>query len=163
MYNTELQVIDQFGDDEIAAIVDEGTTLTGPILRTQLEGGDMSGYTQGEQDAAAAAESKIVLATEHAQGIIDGYLATRYTLPLPNAPKVLSAYSLDITRYRLWDNKAPEEVRTRYEDAIRWLRDVSLGKADLGLPIEDTTDSGPVERTHDETDRVFTMTTLLDY
>lgn len=163
MYSTELQLIDQFGEAELSQILDEGTDLTAAGLRTKVAGGDMSGFPAAEQTAATLALKKIVTAQEMAAGTIDGYISTRYTLPLATVPTTLTAYSLDIVRYRLWDNKAPEEVRQRYEDALAWLRDVAKGLAGLGIDESADTDTGPVERTHDYEDRIFTIDTLSDF
>lgn len=74
-----------------------------------------------------------------ASGLIDGYLASRYALPLANVPAMVKGWALDIARYRLWDEQAPEEVRRRYEDALAQLKDVAKGLIALppdaaGLP-----------------------------
>jgi phage gp36-like protein len=160
-YSTALQLIDQFGDEEIALICDEGSLVTGALLRDAVTGADISGYTAEEQAAVAVVQARIATEQGLADGQIDSYLV-QYTLPLATVPPVLNAYSLDIVRYRLWDDKAPEEVRSRYEDALRWLRDVAKGLAGLGLDADDG-ETGPVERTHDEEDRIFTMDTLQDF
>lgn len=66
-----------------------------------------------------------------AASLIDGYLASRYTLPLAAVPEMLRAWALDIARFRLWDDQAPEEVRRRYEDALAQLRDLAAGRISL--------------------------------
>lgn len=66
-------------------------------------------------------------AEKNAAGLIDGYLASRYALPLASTPEMVKGWALDITRYRLWDEAAPEEVRRRYEDALAQLKDVAKG------------------------------------
>ncbi len=162
MYSTELQLIDQFGDAEIAAITDEGDLVTGPMLRTSITGGSMGGYTSEEQAATAVCVAKIVTEQDMAAGVIDGYLAVKYVTPITDPPPVLTAYALDIVRYRLYDDAAPEQVKERYANAIAWLRDIAQGKADIGVPTE-TIVTGPIERTHDEEDRLFTMATLEDF
>jgi phage gp36-like protein len=70
-----------------------------------------------------------------ASSLIDGYIAGRYGLPLTSVPDLLKAWALDITRYRLWDEQAPEEVRRRYEDVLAQLKLLSEGK--ISLPISD--------------------------
>lgn len=81
-----------------------------------LTGEDSHTFERAESDAA---------------GIIDGYLASRYTLPLVSVPTMVTGWALDITRYRLWDERAPDEVRRRYEDAIGQLRDLARGLISL--------------------------------
>lgn len=79
------------------------------------------GFAQSENDAAS---------------MIDGYLATRYALPLAVVPNIVTGWAGDITRFKLWDQAAPEEVRKRYEDALSQLRDLAAGK--LALPPDAT-------------------------
>jgi phage gp36-like protein len=82
-------------------------------------------YAQAENDAAS---------------MIDGYMASRYTLPLASVPGIVTGWAADITRFKLWDQRAPEEVRKRYEDAISQLRDLAAGRLSLppdaaGVPV----------------------------
>lgn len=95
--------------------------------------------------------------------LVDGYMASRYTLPLAAVPDMVRAWALDVTRYRLWSEQAPEEVRRRYEDAMGQLRDLAAGK--ISLP-PDANGVAPVVGFNAEgegAERVFTMTTLADY
>jgi phage gp36-like protein len=86
-------------------------------------------------DDDAEQEEVLNRALEDASAVIDTYIAGRYPVPLPAAPIVLIPYCLDIARYRLWRNTdAPEDVRKRYEDAIRWLEMLAKGTVKLVLP-----------------------------
>jgi phage gp36-like protein len=82
----------------------------------------------GEIDAAAVA---VALADTDAE--INGYLAGRYSLPLTQTSPELVRLACDIARYRLYDIKATEQVKARYDDAVRKLIAVSTGKASLGI------------------------------
>ncbi len=84
-----------------------------------------------------------------AAALIDSYLARRYQLPLLTVPQVLIPYSLDIARYKLDRIRNREDVRQRYEDAIKWLEMVASGKVYLGvdvanLPVPQTESVGAV-------------------
>jgi phage gp36-like protein len=72
-----------------------------------------------------------------ADGEIDSYIGAVYELPLPSVSDMLVTASCNITRFRLYSSRATEEVKIRYDDTIRWLRDVSRGIATLGLKITD--------------------------
>lgn len=69
-----------------------------------------------------------------ASGVIDGYLAARFILPLTlwgedlkRACSIIAAY--DLMTVRGHNPHGPDEnLRLRYEDIMRWLRDVSTGK-----------------------------------
>ena len=86
-----------------------------------------------------------------AAALIDSYLARRYLLPLAVVPQVLIPYALDIARYRLDRIRDREDVRKRYEDAIKWLEGVRDGKNFLGtdvaanLPVTAAVSIGSVE------------------
>jgi phage gp36-like protein len=76
----------------------------------------------------------VARALADADAEIDGYLASRYALPLATVPPVLARIACDIARYRLWEDRASEEVRLRYEDARRTLESIAKGQVSLGLP-----------------------------
>lgn len=71
---------------------------------------------------------------------IDGYLQGRYQLPLAEVPKHLKLLACDIALYRLLVLRPLgdiEDARKRYEDALRYLRQVSRGEVQLGLSAQD--------------------------
>lgn len=98
-----------------------------------------------------------------ASSLVSGYIGARYTLPLLTVPDVVKGWTLDITRYRLWDEAAPEEVRRRYEDALQQLRDLAAGKLALPPGVDGTPSTGGFESEGYADERVFTATTLADY
>jgi phage gp36-like protein len=83
----------------------------------------------GAIDAAVAQQ-----ALDDAAAEIDSYLASRYTLPLPTAPAILSRLNCTIARYRLWEDLASDRVRQDYDDAMRFLTALARGTVSLGLP-----------------------------
>ena len=64
---------------------------------------------------------------------IDTYLIGRYALPLQSTCPVLVNKSCAIARYWLDGQNGNEIVRNAYRDVIAWLKDVSAGRASLGL------------------------------
>lgn len=76
-----------------------------------------------------AVESAIQDATEE----IDGYLAGRYELPLPDVPNNLKRLACDIARYYLYFEQPTELVEKRYEQAIDYLKMVANKKAHLSI------------------------------
>ncbi|WP_278404858.1 gp436 family protein [Pseudoalteromonas ruthenica] len=71
-------------------------------------------------------------ALSDASAEIDGYLAGRYSMPLASVPTILVSHCCDIARYRLGSDHAPEVVKERYENALKFLRDVGKGVLSLG-------------------------------
>lgn len=80
---------------------------------------------------------------DDASAEIDGYLASRYELPLPAPVRLLSLYCCDIAVYRLATGKRQltEDMVHRYEAAIAYLKLVASGKAGLG--VAENTDPKP--------------------
>jgi phage gp36-like protein len=116
----------------------------------EIEGllADGNSYAQAERDAA---------------GLIDGYLASRYTLPLASAPLMVKGWAADITRFKLWDERAPEEVRKRYEDALTQLKQVAQGVITLPPGTDGTKPSAGLVLAGYSNERVFTSETLCGY
>tara|TARA_B100002049_G_scaffold217445_1_gene183959 strand:+ start:2678 stop:3106 length:429 start_codon:yes stop_codon:yes gene_type:complete len=92
-------------------------------------------YLSARDDAPADAINIPVIeqAITDASDMIDGYLASRYELPLANVPNLLEQLCCDIARYKLGTNDAPEHVETRYKDAIKFLTSVAKGELSIGV------------------------------
>ena len=64
---------------------------------------------------------------------VDGYLAVRYPLPLPNVPNNLKRIVCEIARYKLYFEEAPEATEVRYRMAIDFLKGVRDGNNSLAI------------------------------
>lgn len=109
-YATQQDLIDAFSQEEILEL-------------SQLD--DSAANTIGTANVEAALDD--------ASDLIDSYIGGRYTLPLSSTPRVLVRICCDIARYMLDRYNPREDVRQRYEDAIRWLEQVAKGVLSLGL------------------------------
>ena len=107
-YATLADLVSRHGEDELAQLTDR--------------------LGAGVPDAAI-----VERALADADAEIDGYLASRYAMPLATVPPVLARIACDIARYRLWEDRASDEVRRRYEDARRVLESIARGQVSLGL------------------------------
>ena len=92
-------------------------------------GGEIAELESMHDNPQDATENAIQDATEE----IDGYLAVRYPLPLPNVPNNLKRIACDIARYRLYTREPSEAVTKRYDDAIAFLKGVRDKKNDLAI------------------------------
>lgn len=106
---------------------------------------------------------RLARACEDATNLIDGYLAARYTLPLSVVPDMVKAWAADIARYRLWDDRSPDEVRKRYEDALQQLGQVSRGLIGLPPGSDGTKPDGGIAFAGFSDDRVFTRDSLAGF
>jgi phage gp36-like protein len=78
-------------------------------------------------------------ALSDASAEIDGYLESRFALPLNDPPAVLQRLACDIAMYRLQSLRPLHDVadaRKRYEDAVELLVRVAHGEVTLGLAAD---------------------------
>jgi len=66
-------------------------------------------------------------------GVIDGYLAGRYQLPLTDVPPQLADLALTIAIYKLHPFEPDPKIRSDYEQALKTLREIASGV--FRLPI----------------------------
>lgn len=98
-----------------------------------------------------------------ADALIDGYLGSRYAVPLSTIPDLVKAISCDIVRFLLWDDNAPDEIRKRYDDRIKQLRDIANGMISLPATTTASTTGGNGGVEYEGNERVFTMDTLAGF
>ena len=89
-------------------------------------------------------DSDILAHLDATAGIIDTYLASRYTLPLTTSPEALKRCNSCLASWHilLWRGYNPETFDTGYKEAhdecLEWLRKV--GSGELTIPgVEDQT------------------------
>ncbi len=136
-----------------------------PITRDELEsrfGPEELAQLLDENPAPDSALGRVAV---DADALIFSYVGSAYQLPLAEPlPELVVALQADITRYRLWDKKAPAEVRKRYEDALALLKDISKGVVKLPAApnvVQQDDYSGAIATT--SRTRTFDDRTLGDY
>lgn len=116
MYCSTQDLIGRFGEDELIQLTDVANA-------------------QGEY-AYQINQDQVDRAIADATATIDGYLAGRYPLPLPEIPPVLLRLACDMARYFLHDRSPLEEVTERYKEAVRYLEKVAAGSVTLGITAQ---------------------------
>lgn len=111
-----------------------------------------------DEDTGSVDDDKVTKSIADADAEIDGYCGKRYLVPFSTVPNIIRKLSVDIAIYNLYARRkgAPEELEKRYNNAIRFLKDVAKGLASLG---EDDPDGSPAESHKpdiDQSDRIFT-------
>lgn len=134
-YITRTDLERRFGATEIADLLDD----------------------DADGDEITTEADSLLASIDDACNLIDGYLLSRYTLPLSAVPDMLKSWACDIARFKLWADRAPEEVRKRYEDAIGQLKDLARGL--ISLPPDSDgdkpTSSGATNMTGYSNARIF--------
>ena len=110
---------------------------------TALYGPDALFVADRDGDGVAEAAS-VTRALEEASAEIDSFLAPRFDLPLAESQPVLRRLAVDIALYRLTkaSDVATEELRKRYDDAMKTLERIQEGKQSLILPPGDIDGDG---------------------
>jgi phage gp36-like protein len=137
-YATKQDLIDRFGADELIQLTDR--TNAGVIDDAVLD-----------------------RALDDADREINAHVAARYVLPFASPPPILTRLAADIARYFLYEDRATDQVKDRYNAAVRLLRSVSTGAATLG---PDAGHQAPAAAGGPEVaapERVFSRDTLVDY
>jgi phage gp36-like protein len=119
MYGSQADMEDRFGTEELIQLTDR--TGSGVI------------------DAAV-----LNRAIADADAEIDGYLASRYKLPLAETPPALTRIACDIARYLLYDDAVIDSVKDRYDNAVKFLRGVARGDVSLVEQTGDTAETAGV-------------------
>lgn len=83
--------------------------------------------------AGAANADTLARALDDASALIDGYLASRYPLPIATPPALLVTLCCDLARYALYIDAAPEVVEKRRDAAVSTLRDIAAGRVQLDV------------------------------
>ena len=106
-YCTEQDLITRYGEDELIQLTDK-------------------------QNVGQLDTDVINSAIADADSLIDGYLGSRYQLPVNPVPRSLVRIACEICRYYLYETLATDEVKDRYNEAVRALKASSKGKTSNG-------------------------------
>ena len=138
-YVTKQGLIDRFGEQELVQLTDRTNIPVSTVDDTVVE----------RAIADASAE-------------IDGYLAKVLQLPLTVVPDVLGKKAADIARYFLYGDRADKEsqVTRSYNEALRWLENVSKGLVQLTDGPETPAAAGGGQVQASAPNRVFTRDSL---
>lgn len=103
-YTTLDILVDRYGQDTLQRLTDRATPPAGAI--------DVEVVNRALADA---------------DGVIDGYLAGRYQLPLDQTPPLLADIAASIAIYKLHPRSAPEKIEADYRDALASLNRIAQG------------------------------------
>lgn len=147
MYLTLAQLCDRPGPRELAQVAtpEAARIVADDLMAASLTGSDRSAWSGAEIAVADATLAQIQSALDDAAATIDGYLATRYALPLNPVPAIVTGWARAITRYKLHGHRISEEksdpIVRDYKDALRFLELTAAGKFSLGAddPVNSAT------------------------
>ena len=136
-YASQADMEARFSTIDLVNLTDRGDPATGDIDPTVLDA-----------------------ALDDASRIMDGYIARRYAVPLASVSNDVTIKCVMIAYYLLHRDSVPEKVRSDYNDALKWLRDVSTGNVILDVALAaapaGSSDAAEIEAP----DRIFTNDTM---
>ena len=138
-YSTKTGILKQISEEDLIALTDD--TGTGMV--------DDSVVNKAIQDA---------------DGEINSYCKKKYEVPFNPVPDMINKLSVDISIYHLYSrrqNLLNESVTKRYDDAIKFLKDVARGVAEITDVPPPATDSDQVGK-FQANDRLFTRENMED-
>jgi len=110
-----------------------------------------------DADAGVVNTSVTDKAIAGADALIDSHIGTRYTVPVSPVPDIIVDLASDIAIYKIYSRRsgAPDEIRQKYDDAVKYLEKVAAGK----IIIPDAT-SAPTSSSNDaviitSSDKIF--------
>lgn len=138
-YVTKQGLIDRFGEQELVQLTD----------RTNIPVSTIDDVVVGR-------------AIDDATALADGYLAKVLALPLSVVPPVLEKTVADIARYYLYGDRADRDsqITRAFNEATRFLRDISLGLVQLTVGAEAPKAAGGGQVRVSAPNRVFTRDSL---
>ena len=117
-------------------------------------------------NSGAIVESVIDSSITDAESVIHSDVGNRYATPLVEAAttSAIKRACADITRYRLYDDKCPETVEKRNQEALLFLKDVSAGRATLGnVDPSGVSTTGEIVTARNAKDRLFSLANMEGY
>lgn len=110
-YATAQDIIDLYGEDLLRRLADRDK--------------------DGLPDDAVVAD-----ALQGADEICNAYLSAQFTVPVVPTPGIVRTCAIDIAVYRMAIERAQrtDEMRLRYEDALKILDKIAKGDIGIGLP-----------------------------
>ncbi len=107
-YTTEADLTDRYGERMLVLLTDRATPATGTIDSTVV-------------DAAIAGT----------EAVINGYLASRYALPLSSVPALISEIAEAIAIWKMHLAAPDPKIEADYRTAMKLLSDIAAGTVRL--------------------------------
>lgn len=110
MYSTKDDILNQIPEDELVFLTSEGATVDDVVVYKAIADAD---------------------------GIINGYLSVKYSVPLSSTPSLINNLSVAIAVYKLYSRRPKiemnETIEKNYDDAVKMLKEIGGGTIGIGI------------------------------
>lgn len=129
-------------------------------IQYAMDEADVIRYTD-DDDVGIVNTQVVEKAISDAGALVDAYLAGRYAVPLDPVPDVINWAACDIAVYKISSRRgiAPEEVRQKFDDAVKFLDRLASGKGELPGASQSTSGGADTVQMTSDT-RVFSRDRL---
>ncbi len=112
-----------------------------------------------DEELGVINEERVNEAISYADQLINGYLRGRYALPLNPVPTLIQKLSIDLAVFHLYSRRLelemPETMLARYNNAVKFLKQIQDGIITIGTDSGDSPAQGEYKTQKTEDDRVF--------
>lgn len=110
-----------------------------------------------DEDTGLVDDTKVTRAIADADAEIDSYCGVRYPVPFSTVPGIIRKLSVEFSIYNLYARRkgVSDDRKDRYDNGIRFLRDVSKGVVSLGADDPDTPPSDANQPQITSSERIF--------
>ena len=110
-------------------------------IKAMMDEDEIIRYTD-DYDAGLVNTSVTDKAIAGADALIDSHIAARYSVPVSPVPDIIAGLAVDIAIYRIYSRRsqAPDDIRQKYDDAVRYLEKAAAGK--VIIPGADSAPAG---------------------
>ena len=111
-------------------------------------------------------QDRVNAAITEAQTVIDGFLTSRYEMPLSSVPPLINHLAVDLAIYaiysRRFETEMPAAMQARHDDSMKLLSMIQKGTVQLGI---ESPQSAPGSYKSNKTilDRVFSKDRMSKY
>ena len=115
-----------------------------------------------DEDTASVDDDMVTRAIADADAEIDSYCGVRYPVPFSTVPDIIRKWSVEFAIYNLYARRkgVSDDRKERYNNGIRFLRDVSKGVVSLGPDDPDSTPSDANAPQITSSDRIFSRSKM---
>lgn len=125
----------KFGVEELIQRSDRGIPrlVTVEMFEIAMTGGSVAEFSEEEQAATTEAIALINNKILDAESVVNGFLASRYAIPLATVPRLVVSVLCDLARYQLYDDLATDTIKHKHDEAMKLLQAIAAGKVNLGV------------------------------
>jgi phage gp36-like protein len=110
----------------------------GDLMPAKLSLVQLTQLTCDTGDGDDIDQTIIDAAIEAADVLIDGYCASKYSVPFATIPPLVRDASIKLSVFNLFENRSaavgmPESIQKMRDDVVKMLKDISAGTASLGV------------------------------